>query len=106
MTDKMPSIDITTTQWKIVHDILQQYVPQCEVWAFGSRVKKTARPYSDLDLAIVQDKALSLDLYAALNEAFSESNLPFKVDLVNWGQTSATFKKIIEEQKVILQKAR
>jgi type I restriction enzyme S subunit len=41
-----------------VRRILQKHVPGYEVWAFGSRAKWTAKPYSDLDLVIISDRAL------------------------------------------------
>jgi hypothetical protein len=37
----------------------------------------------DLDLAIVSDTGLSLSLLAAIEHDFSESGLPFKVDVVD-----------------------
>ncbi|MCD6045778.1 MAG: hypothetical protein K0R48_941 [Gammaproteobacteria bacterium] len=101
----LPSIDITPTQWQIIQNILQEYVPQYEIWAFGSRVKMTARPYSDLDLAIITSQPLPLMISAALNEAFSESDLPWKVDIVDWANTTPSFRKLIEQEKVILQTA-
>ena len=44
---------ITEAERQIVLDILHKNVPEYEVWAFGSRVKGTAKRYSDLDLAII-----------------------------------------------------
>lgn len=100
---ELPLIDITPAQWQIVRRILQKYVPQYEVWAFGSRVKMTARPYSDLDLAIITQHSLPSMISAALNEAFSESDLPWKVDIVDWANTNPSFKALIEREKVVLQ---
>ena len=96
-------LDIPLKHWEIVRDILHKHVPEYEVWAFGSRAKWTAKPYSDLDLAIITDHALSLAVSAALEDAFSESDLPWKVDIVDWATTSASFRKIIEQQKVLVQ---
>ena len=96
-------IDISSKHWAMVRDILHRHVPEYEVWAFGSRAKGTAKPYSDLDLAIITDKALSLAVSAALENEFTESDLPWKVDIVDWGTTSAAFRKIIAQQKVIVQ---
>ena len=72
-----PLIDISPENWRIVRDILQRYVPDREVWAFGSRAKWTAKEFSDLDIAIIGDKPLSIALTADLREAFQESALPF-----------------------------
>ncbi len=98
-----PHVDISPAQWDIVREILQQRVPQHPVWAFGSRAKWTAKPFSDLDLAIMTDQPLDWSVSAALAEDFSESDLPFKVDVVDWATTSETFRKIIARDKVVLQ---
>ena len=67
--------------WQIVRDILSKHVPHYEVWAFGSRVKGIVKPFSDLDLAIITEQPLSIAQSAALDEAFSQSDLPWKVDV-------------------------
>ena len=101
----VPKIDIRRDYWEIVRDILRKHVPEVEVWAFGSRAKWSAKPYSDLDLALISDHPLSLDVIAALADDFSESELPWKVDLVDWATTSESFKNIIERERVVVQKA-
>lgn len=101
-----PQIDIRPDHWAIVRDILQRHVPQYAVWAFGSRAKWTAKEYSDLDLAIITDSPLPLATSAALAEDFSESDLPWKVDIVDWAETSETFRKIIERDRVVVQEAK
>lgn len=103
MKQQTPSIDIHPDHWAIVRDILQKNVPQYEVWAFGSRATWKAKEFSDLDLAIITDTALSLDVSASLSHDFSESNLPWKVDVVDWATTSEEFRKIIEHDKVVVQ---
>jgi len=106
MTESMPPIDIRPEQWRIVRAILQEHVPQFAVWAFGSRVRGTAKPYSDLDLAIITDHSLPLATRASLAEAYSESDLPWKVDVVDWATTGESFRKIIEQDKVVVQEAK
>lgn len=90
-----PNIAITPEQWLIVSAILQKHVPENEVWAFGSRATHTEKPYSDLDLAIIGDTPLTLSLLARIEHDFSESNLPFKVDVVDWATLSPTFRRLI-----------
>ncbi len=101
----LPAIDISPTNWAIVSSILQEHLPENEVWSFGSRATGTAKKYSDLDLVVISDKPLSLALSARLTEAFDESSLPWKVDVVDWATTSDRFRKIIERDKVVLQTA-
>jgi type I restriction enzyme S subunit len=100
-----PLIDLRPDHLQIVRGILKKIVPELDVWAFGSRAKWLAKPYSDLDLAIISDTPLSLALQAALTDDFAESDLPFRVDIVDWATTKENFRKIIEQDKVVLQKA-
>ena len=90
-------IDITPEQRAIVLRILNEIVPDREVRAFGSRVTGKAKPFSDLDLAIMGDEPLPLETRAQLEEAFSESELPWKVDVLDWNLAEVEFQKIIQE---------
>jgi type I restriction enzyme S subunit len=101
----MSDIDLNPHDWEEVKHILMTYVPEYEVWAFGSRVSWTAKAYSDLDLAIITEKPLSLSDLAKLKEAFDESTISIKVDVVDWASTSESFRKIIENKRVLLQEA-
>jgi type I restriction enzyme S subunit len=98
-----PAIGLSLGEWEIVRGLLQRHVPGREVWAFGSRAKGTAKPFSDLDLAILGTLPLPLSTLAELADDFSESDLPFKVDIVDWATTSESFRKVIEAERVILQ---
>jgi type I restriction enzyme, S subunit len=100
---QVPHIDVSPEQWAIVRDILRRRVPLYTIWAFGSRATWKAKPYSDLDIAILTQQPLDWSESAALSEDFAESDLPFKVDVVDWAVTSAAFRKIIERDKVVLQ---
>ena len=98
-----PLIDISPENWQIVREILQRYVPDREVWAFGSRAKWTAKEFSDLDIAIIGDKPLSIALTADLREAFQESALPFKIDIVDWANITPSFQQVIQAAKIQIQ---
>jgi type I restriction enzyme S subunit len=97
------TIDVAPGHLQIVSDIVQRHVPSHAVWAFGSRATGNAKPYSDLDLAIITDRPLPLATLAALAEAFSESDLPWRVDVIDWATTGEAFRAIIARDKVVLQ---
>jgi type I restriction enzyme S subunit len=99
-----PPVDMRPDQWDIVCAILRKHVPDREVWAFGSRARRTAKRYSDLDLAIISDTPLPLRTEAAMAEDFSDSDLPWRVDIVDWATTSPAFRAIIEADRVVLQR--
>lgn len=102
MSDR-PPIAVSEADWLIIRNILRAHVPDCTVWAFGSRATGRAKQYSDLDLAISGKKPLGIDLAAQLAEAFAESDLPYKVDIVDWATASEAFRKVIERDRVVVQ---
>lgn len=95
--------DIRPDHLKIVLEILNRVIPDREVWVFGSRAKGTARDTSDLDLAIIGKTPLDFKTLATLRDFFSESNIPYKVDVVDWTTISETFREIIRKDKVVVQ---
>ena len=94
------SLVLTPAELAIVRELLLRHVPHREVWAFGSRVKGTTKPFADLDLAILGDTALPPGTLASLAEDFTESDLPFKVDLLDWATTDAAFRERIKARYV------
>jgi predicted nucleotidyltransferase len=99
----VPPIDISPEDWRIVRDILRKHVPDHEDWAFGSRAKRTAWTYSGLDLAIITEQPLSFKAHGYMMEDFSESDLPFRVDILDWTATQDNFRHIVENDKVVVQ---
>ena len=95
------AIDITAEQRKTVLALLARHLPNTTAWVYGSRVKWTSRPESDLDLVVFakpeQERRVS-----DLREAFEESNLPFRVDLFVWDEVPEQFRKQIEAEHVVL----
>jgi predicted nucleotidyltransferase len=100
-----PTLDMPLEHRRIVDDILDAYASKHEVWAFGSRARGGAKPYSDLDLAVIGDAHLNIEQLAALADAFEESDLPWRVDIVDWATTDAAFRRIIERDKIVLHRA-
>ena len=98
------SLDIRPDHLKIVEEILKKHLPDREVWAFGSRVNGTAKETSDLDLVVIGENPLDFQTLGALRDDFSESNLPYKVDVVDWAKIGETFREIIRKDKIVIKK--
>ena len=94
-------VDITADQRKTLLALLERHLPNTAAWVYGSRVKWTSRPQSDLDLVVFatpeQERRVS-----DLREAFEESSLPFRVDLFVWDSVPEQFRKQIEADHVVL----
>ena len=95
-------IDITPLDLNTLQEILKEQLPQITVWAFGSRVKFTSRPNSDLDLVAFTSKEEAIKLLS-LAEAIESALLPFRVDLHSWHEIPENFKKNIESNFVVIQ---
>jgi predicted nucleotidyltransferase len=98
-------LDLDARQKKIVTDILKKHIPDQEVRAFGSRVRGTARTTSDLDLVIINQGKIEKNVLIDLKEAFDNSLLDIKIDIVFWNDLPETFRKNIDKHHEIIQKA-
>lgn len=69
--------------------IFQHYPAIKEILIFGSRVKGTAKPSSDIDLAVI---APSMDdqEFSRLWNALDNLPLVFKLDIVHWDKLGDT----------------
>ena len=95
-------VDIRPQDLVIVQSILRDHVPDARVWVFGSRAKWTTRESSDLDLALDLGRAMTLSEEAALRSAFEESDLPYKVDIVDRQTATPSFQAVIDRDGVAL----
>ena len=92
---------------EIVKAILAQYFPKVEVRAFGSRVHgQNLKKYSDLDLVLMTTEPISSRELALLDDAFSESNLPIKVDVLDWSRLKESFQEKVSEGYEVIQVAK
>jgi type I restriction enzyme S subunit len=99
-----PHINLPEDHRRLVLGIIAAHLPRGSMaWVFGSRATVgRARPLSDLDLAIDAGRRLALDEVAALVEAFSESDLPYKVDVVDWRGIDERFRQTIMTERAEL----
>ncbi len=98
----MTPLDIRPADLETVRRILHEHVPGLEVRAFGSRVAWRARETSDLDLALMTDEPLALARMADLRAAFTDADLPFRVDILDWASTSESFRRVVEAEHAVL----
>ncbi len=85
--------------------LLQQHLPHAEVWAYGSRVNGNGHEASDLDLVVRHPADLKKETSELweMKEALVESNLPIRVDIIDWAYIPASFRHEIERAYVVVQ---
>jgi predicted nucleotidyltransferase len=95
-------IHVTEAELEIILKILENHAPQGEVWAFGSRRKGTHGKRSDLDLAVVGDGRQTLSVIGNLKDAFEDSTLPYRVDVLDYHAALPSFRKIIDASHEVI----
>lgn len=98
------TINIRPADLKLVRQILCDILPaNAKVWVFGSRSTLKIKNASDLDLAIDIGRPLTRQEDTALADAFDESPLSYRVDVVDMHNINDTFKAIINKRMVRLE---
>ena len=69
---------------------------------FGSRSNGTQKKFSDLDLCFLED--IPWNIRAHIDEDFENSDLPFKVDIIDFKKCDTSFKKLIEKDLKMIEK--
>jgi predicted nucleotidyltransferase len=97
------AIDLSQAELAIVQTILRAHLPPTtRAFVFGSRATATARRYSDLDLALEGENPLGLGVLGDVAEALSESDLPYRVDVVDLRSVDSAFRALIEPEMIAL----
>ena len=65
-----------------------------KIFVFGSRASGKAKKYSDYDIGIIGKKSVPWHILAEIEEALEESDLPYRVDIVDFSSVSNDFRKV------------
>ncbi|HAH31545.1 MAG TPA: hypothetical protein DCL44_04445 [Elusimicrobia bacterium] len=95
-------IKATPEQLETIAHIISTHAHDVETRVFGSRVAGTPKDYSDLDVALVGAARLDTAIIGAIKEAFEESDLPFRIDVLDWNSISEEFQKVILKNYEVL----
>lgn len=88
----------------ILTALLRKYLPDTEVWAYGSRVNGRGHDGSDLDLVLRAPgrQEIPLKRLRDFEEAVRESTIPFLVEARDWARVPERFRREIEREHVVL----
>ncbi len=88
----------------VLEALLRQYLPDVEVWVYGSRVSGKSHKGSDLDLVLRGPglTEISLERIGEFEEAVQESIIPFLVDARDWARLPERFHREIERVHEVL----
>ena len=69
---------------------------QVGVFLFGSRARKNASRFSDIDIGLVSNVDISREI-TLLKETIEESNIPYKVDIVDLSRNRDLLETVLKE---------
>jgi len=81
---------------KEIKDIVFRFLSpeEYQIFIFGSRATGKAEKYSDYDVGILGKKSLSSKSKFLIEEKLEESDLPYKVEIVDFSLVSPDFKRV------------
>lgn len=69
----------------LIKNCVKKFLPEAKIFIFGSRAKKTNHKFSDIDIAI-QSSEINSEILAQVKFELEESDLPYKVDIVDYNE--------------------
>ena len=97
---------LETEQLETVQRILALHFDGLEVWAYGPRLTGVdLTPDTELDLAVIAERPLSFEAMTAVEKAFADSGLPFRVDVIDWVKLPESMQKKIKKEHEVVQTA-
>lgn len=84
---------------KLVLDLLRD--EPLRVVVFGSRARQDNQPASDVDIGIIPYGRINKSKLVELKGRIEDLNIPYKVELVDFSQTSDSFKKEAMKEAVV-----
>ena len=99
------TLQLSHRHFDLLRELLLRHLPDAEVRAYGSRVTGQGHAASDLDLVVRNPRHPDIESagLSALRAALSESNLPLRVDIVDWARIPESFQREIEADYVVVQ---
>ncbi len=81
---------------KEIKKIIFQHInpKQYQAFIFGSRATNKHKKYSDYDIGIWGKKLVPSNIKVLIEEALEESNIPYKIDIVDFSLVSSNFRKV------------
>lgn len=88
----------------LIRDTIYKHLSKEEYGAFvfGSRADGTARRWSDIDVGIRGAKQVPGSLIEIVREELEESDIPYKVEVVDFAKVSDKFRRFALEEVVEL----
>jgi len=83
--------------------IINQYIPGCTVYLFGSRARDDAHTSSDIDLAFDAGKKIEFRILCKIKEELEDTIIPFFIDVIDVHDVDDKFLQEIKKSFIKLE---
>ena len=81
--------------------VISALIPEARIYLFGSRARGTNGKYADIDITLDAGKPLSAVDVDEVKSMFQESNIMYKIDVVDIYQVSELMRNQILKERII-----
>lgn len=81
--------------------VISALIPDAKIYLFGSRVRDTNAEWADIDIALDAGRPLSLQDVDEVKSMFGESNIMYKIDVVDFHQINDVMREEILRERVV-----
>ena len=96
-SDIASRMGLSEEQFEELYSILRFLFPKARLSVFGSRATGQYRPTSDIDILVDAGEPVDMLLLGKARGFLSASNLPMRVDIVDWQRIDDDFRNVIEQ---------
>ena len=93
----MPKLDLDAKYVDFIKDAAGRFLPDAEVFVYGSRTQGKALAYSDVDIALKSSEKIPIEKVLRLKAYFENSTFPYKVDVIELNNIKESFYRIIKD---------
>lgn len=84
--------------------VISGLFPQAQIYLFGSRARGTHSQWSDIDIALREDKKISRYAISEAVNMLEASNMPYKIDIVDFHSVTEDMRQSIESEGLLWKK--
>lgn len=87
---------LVDSTYSTILKIISQYldINNTQIFVFGSRATGKNRPFSDIDIGIISSRSLDANTQLNIQDELDESDIPYRVDVVDFSKVDNKFKEI------------
>lgn len=95
---------LTESQWQQLNELLITPLKKynAQIWVFGSRARGDYHKFSDIDILFSLPEGIHLPpgYVSKIKDSLEESDLPYKVDIVNDKELAASYRDDVYKERI------